>query len=139
MLKILDLLKISQGLLLLLFLKQITNHQLGNYSLLLYFLDLIILYNMIFKRSGMSILLGTDGANNLFVLFDMAHVLALAIAMYLLYVLVKVILLVERGRALFALPRLRNYRFLKFLLLWRNIIIVLIFVFFSFFLFLIFL
>jgi len=72
----------------------------------------------------MSIFLGTDRTNNLLVLFNMAHVLALAITMGILYVLVKVISLVERGRALLANPRIpRNPRFLRFLVLNRNFLI----------------
>ncbi len=71
----------------------------------------------------MSEFLGTDRADNLFVLFNMAHILALAITVGILNMLVKVISLVERGRALLAIPRLNNPRFFRFLVLWRNILI----------------
>jgi len=80
------------------------------------------------------ILLGTFRANNLLILLNMLHVLALAITVYLLCVLIKVIFLSERGRAMLALPRFNNARFFNFLILRRNVIIVFFFVFFLFFL-----
>ncbi len=66
----------------------------------------------------MSELFGADRTHNLFVLFDMAHILALAVTVYLLYMLVKVVLLRERARAMLADPRFLNGRFLLFLHLW---------------------
>ena len=56
----------------------------------------------------MSVLLGTNRANNLFVLLDMANPLALAFAMGSLYMLIKVVFLLERARAMWADPRFRN-------------------------------
>ncbi len=125
LLKCLDLLEVCLFLLFSLLLEQVPYNQFGQYSLLLYVLDLMVLYNMIFQRSGMSVFLGTNGANNLLILFNMAHMLALAISMYLLYMLIKVIFLSERGRAMLALPKFNNCRLFRFLLVWRNIIIIL--------------
>ncbi len=72
----------------------------------------------------MSIFLGTDRADNLLVLLDVAHVLAFAITVYLLYMLIKVVSLIERGRALLTNPRIpRNPRFFRFLVLnWQILI-----------------
>lgn len=75
----------------------------------------------------MSVLLSTDGANNLFVFLYMLHVLAFAFTVYLLYMLLKVVFFLERGRALSADPRFDNFRYFGFLLNWRNIIIVFLF------------
>jgi len=125
LLKCLDLLEVCLILLFSLLLEQVPYNQFGQYSLLLYVLDLMVLYNMIFQRSGMSVLLRTNGANKLLILYNMAHALALAISMYLLYMLIKVIFLSERGRAMLALPKFNNCRFFRFLLVWRNIIIIL--------------
>ena len=83
---------------------------------------------MMFKRSGVSVLLSTDGANNLFVFLYMLHVLAFAVTVYLLYMLFKVVFFLERDRALSADPRFDNFRYLSFLLNWCNIIIVFLFV-----------
>ena len=78
----------------------------------------MILYNMIFKAITMSVLLGTNMAHELSILLNVFKVLLLAITVYLLHMLVQVILLRERMRALWADMRFCNARFWCFLSWW---------------------
>ena len=54
----------------------------------------------------MSEFLGANWANNLLVLLDMSHVLTITVSVNLLCVLIEVVLLSERARALLTYPRL---------------------------------
>ena len=65
----------------------------------------------------MSILLSANMADKLSILLDVLYVLPLALAVYLLNMLIKVELLRERARTLWADMRFRNERFWTFLTL----------------------